>query len=119
MYVTCPFIQGPPKLQQDNRLQEFLQGEIRCQNFINQDLTFLQPSIIHGLQSHDEIVLSDNTTIEPTSITDQAHNQSQENTDFPPLASATETLHNRGCSNNTRALIQPVEPVLGITPEQQ
>ena len=113
VYASCPFMQGPPKLQQDKRPQEFLQDEIRCQHFINQDLTFLQLLIIHVPQPHNKTVLPDNTTIEPTSITDQAHNQSQENTDFPPPAYATETLCNRGHANNTRALVQLVEPVLG------
>ena len=38
---------SPPQLHKDRRLQEFLQDEISCQNFINQDLTFLQPSQIY------------------------------------------------------------------------
>ena len=37
----------PPQLYKNRRLQEFLQGEICCQNFINQDLTVLQPSQIY------------------------------------------------------------------------
>ena len=38
---------NPPQLHKDRRLQEFLQGEMCCQNFINQDLTFLQPFQIY------------------------------------------------------------------------
>ena len=41
------YVSDPPKVQQDKRFQEFLRGEIYCQNFISQDLTFLQPSVLH------------------------------------------------------------------------
>ena len=48
VYVNIPHIYEPPKIQQDKQLGEFLRGEIHCQNFISQDLTFLQPSVIHA-----------------------------------------------------------------------
>ena len=50
VYANIPCIYDLPKVQQNKQLEEFLRGEIHCQNFINQDLTFLQPSVIHTSQ---------------------------------------------------------------------
>ena len=50
VYINIPHIYEPPKIKQDKELEEFLRGEICCQNFINQDLRFLQPSVIHTPQ---------------------------------------------------------------------
>ena len=36
----------PPVVIHDRALTEFLAGKDRCSKFINQDLTFLQPSVI-------------------------------------------------------------------------
>ena len=41
VYTNFPCRNNPPKVQHDKQLEEFLRGEICCQNFINQDLTFL------------------------------------------------------------------------------
>ena len=40
-------ISDAPRLHGDKQLEEFLIGEEHCHNFINQDLTFLQPSTIN------------------------------------------------------------------------
>ena len=40
VYANTPHIYDPPRVQHNKQLEEFLRGEIRCQNFINQDLTF-------------------------------------------------------------------------------
>ena len=45
--TSIPYVFDPPKVQQDKCFQEFLRGKIHCQNFINQDLTFLQLSVLH------------------------------------------------------------------------
>ena len=42
--VSTPQISDTPRLHRDKQLEEFLMGEEHCHNFINQDLTFLQPS---------------------------------------------------------------------------
>ena len=63
MYINILHIYEPPKIKQDKELEEFLRGEIRCQNFINQDLTFLQPSVIHTpQQKENKTVVERNTT---------------------------------------------------------
>ena len=62
VYVNIPHIHEPPKIQQDKQLEEFLRGEICCQNFINQDLTFLQPSVIHASQPKEDSTLPERNT---------------------------------------------------------
>ena len=44
VYANIPHVYNPSKVQHDKQLEEFLRDEIHCQNFINQDLTFLQLS---------------------------------------------------------------------------
>ena len=44
--ITQQQINNPPVVHNDRALKEFIQGEERCQKFINQDLTFLQDSHI-------------------------------------------------------------------------
>ena len=51
MHIHVPWILELPEVKHDRELEEFLRGEKHCQNFINQDLTFLQPSIIHSLRT--------------------------------------------------------------------
>ena len=47
VHTYLPQILELPEVKRDRELEEFLKGEQCCQNFINRDLTFLQPSIIH------------------------------------------------------------------------
>ena len=63
MYANIPHIYDPLKVQQDKQLEEFLRGEIRYQNFINKDLRFLQPSVIH--MEGDSILPERDTTAVP------------------------------------------------------
>ena len=78
MYANIPRIYYPPKVQQDKQLEEFLRGEIHCQNSINQDLTFLQPSVIHASQPKEDSILPEKNTIAVPPITTQENNLSQE-----------------------------------------
>ena len=39
-------ISEPLQLQGDTQLEEFIKSEVRCRNFINQNLSFLQPSTV-------------------------------------------------------------------------
>ena len=89
----------PSKVQHDKQLEKFLRGEIRCQNFINQDLTFSQPK-------EDSVVPEKNTIAVPL-ITPQENN------------SPAEALYDRNRGNITVAPIQPVELVVGLTLEAQ
>ena len=117
--ASIPYILDPPKVQQDKQFQEFLRGKICCQNFINQDQTFLQPSVLHVTQPKEDSILPEAITIEVPSITPQESNSHQElNANCSP-ASSVEVLYDRNRSNNRTALIQPVEPVVGLTPEEQ
>ena len=68
VYVNIPHIYELPKIQQDKQLEEFLRGEVHCQNFINQDLTFLQPSVIHTPQLKENKTLSQGNAIEISPI---------------------------------------------------
>ena len=78
MYANIPCICQPPELQHDKQLKEFLRGEIHCQNFINQDLTFLQHSVIHASQPKEDGILPEENiiTIPPTAT--QENNSPQE-----------------------------------------
>ena len=74
VYANIPRICHPLKVQQDKQLEELLRGEIYCQNFINQDLTFLQPSVIHASQPKEDSILPERNTIAVPPITTQENN---------------------------------------------
>ena len=78
MYVNIPHIYEPPKTHQDKQLEEFLRGEICCQNFINQDLTFLQPSVIHAPKLRKEKILPQDNTTEASPLETLEENPPQE-----------------------------------------
>ena len=80
MYASILHIFDPPKVQQDKQLEEFLRGQIRCQNFINQDLTFLQPSVIHATQPIEDSILPAKNTIVILPTATQENNLPQEQT---------------------------------------
>ena len=112
-----PHIFDPPKVQQNKKLEEFLRGKICCQNFINQDLTFLQPPVIHVTQPKEDSILPEVTTIEVPLITPQENNSHQELNTNSLQVSSVEVLYDRTRGNNRTAPIQPDKPVLGLTPE--
>ena len=106
----------PPKIQQDNHFQAFLRGKIPCQNFINQDLTFLQLSLLHVTQPKEDSILPEAITTEVPSITSQESNSNQELNANRTPASSVEVLYDRNRGNNRTA---PIQPVAGMTPEEQ
>ena len=116
VYANIPHIYDPLKIEQDKQLEEFLRGEICCQNFINQDLTFLQPSVI---QPKENKTLPERNTIAVPPIEILENNPPQEQDLNFQQASPAEALFDRSQSSNTAAPIQPVEPVVGLTPEEQ
>ena len=117
--TSIPYIFDTQKVQQDKCFQEFLRGKIHCQNFINQDLTFLQLSVLHVTQSKEDSILPEAITTKVPSIAPQESNSNQElNANCSP-ASLVEVLYDRNRGNNRTAPIQPVEPVVGLTPEEQ
>ena len=119
MYANIPHMYDQPKVQLDQQLEEFLKGEIHGQNFINQDLTFLQPSVIHASQPKEDGILPEKNTIAVPSIAPQENNSPQEQDANSLQVLTAETLFDRSRANNTVAPIQPVEPVVGLTLEEQ
>ena len=119
MDVNIPHIYEPLQMQQDKQLEEFLRGEICCQNFINQYLTFLQPSLIHTPQPKENKTLPKRNTIEVAPIAILENNSPQAQDRNPQQALAAEALYDSSWSINTAAPIQPVELVIGLTPEEQ
>ena len=111
--VSTLQISEAPILYQDKWLEEFLRGEECCHNFINQDLTFLQPSTVYE------------TTV--SVITVQENNQPQEEDSNSPHSSLTELSYDSTSIVNRPAPIHPVEPapiqpvesVIGLTTEEQ
>ena len=92
MYANIPCIYDLLKVQQDKQLEEFLRGEICCQSFINQDLTFLQPSVIHASQPKEVSLLPKRNTIAVPPIGTQENNHPRNKTQTPPQASPAEAL---------------------------
>ena len=78
MNTSILYIFDLPKVQQDKHFQEFLTGKIRCQNFIDQDLTFLQPSVLYVTQPKEDSMLPDAITTEVPSIAPQESDSNQE-----------------------------------------
>ena len=88
-----------PVAKSDRALLEFINGEDRCTKFINQDLTFLQPSEINHLFRFDE----------------RNTNPHQKAQDQRKLVQLPQNTQQYGHANTQ---VQTVEPTLGITPEQ-
>ena len=104
-----------PRLHTDKQLEEFLIGEIRSCNFINQDLTFLQPPTIYETETKEDSMLPEpNPTEEPLN-TSQETKQPQEGDSNPSQASPAELSYDKTRIPNRPAPIQPVEPVVGLT----
>ena len=95
MYANIPCLCQLPKVQHDKQLEEFLRGEIRCQNFINQDLTFLQLSVIHASQPNEDSILPEKNTIATLHTTTQENNLPQEQDPNSPQVLPAEALYDR------------------------
>ena len=117
--VNTLHISDASRLHRDKQLEEFLIGEIHCHNFINQDLTFLHPSIIYETTTKEDSILPmSNPTAVPLN-TSQETNQPQEEDSNPSQASLAELFFNTTRIANRPTPKQPVEPVLGLIPEEQ
>ena len=105
MYADIPHAYDLPKVQQDKQLEEFLKGEICSQNFINQDLTFLQPSVIHASPPKENSILPEKNTRAVPPITTQENNLPQEQDTNSLQVLPAEALYDRSRINNTAAPI--------------
>ena len=129
MPVTISTLQisEAPILHQDKQLEEFLIGEECCHNFINQDLTFLQPSTVYETTTLEDSISSASDSTEVSLNTVQENNQPQEEDINSPHSSLTELFYDFIRIVNRPAPIQPVEPapiqsvepVIGLTTEEQ
>ena len=101
-------ISEAPILYQDKQLQEFLIGEEHCRNFINQDLTFLRPSTVYETTELDDSIslASDSTKVSVITVQENQLQEKDSNYDSTRIV-------------NRPAPIQPVEPVIGLTTEEQ
>ena len=68
-------ISEAPILHQDKQLEEFLLGEEHCHNFINQDLTFLQPSTVYETTTLENSMSSESNSTDVSLNTVQEINQ--------------------------------------------
>ena len=117
--VNTLHISDAPRLHRDKQLEEFLTGEECCHNFINQDLTFLQPSTVYEASTQEKSILPESNPTEVPSNTSQQIDQPQEEDSNPSQASLAELFYDRTTTTNRPAPIQPVEPVVGLTPKEQ
>ena len=125
--VSTLHIYDAPLLYWDQQLQEFLDSEECCHNFINQDLTFLQPSTIYQITASDDSQSTVSDSADASIITVVENNPSQEvdsTSSFILVTALSNDLVNTDYSHTPIQLaepvpIQPVEPVIGLTTEEQ
>ena len=112
-------------------MQEFLHGEECCHNFINQDLTFLQPSTVYEMTASDDSLSTASDSTDASIITVKENSPSQEvasNSSLTSVTALSDDIANIDYNidyNHTPiqpvepAPIHPVEPVIGLTTEEQ
>ena len=108
-------------------MQEFLDGEEHCHNFINQDLRFLHPSTIYHVTDTNDNQSIASDSIDLSILTVIENDQSQEVDSTPAFTSMTTLPENsvRTDYDHTPiqsvepSPIQPVEPVIALTAEEQ
>ena len=125
--VSTVYAYDTPIVYRDQQLQEFLDREECYRNFINQDLSFLQPSAIyHMIATEDNQSIATDSTHESI-LTVIDNDQSQEVDSTPAFTSATALSEDLECTDYDHTPIQlvqtlpiqPVEPVIGLTEEEQ
>ena len=98
-----------------------------CCNFINQDLTFLQPSTIYQMTDTDDNQSTGSDSMDTSILTVIENNKSQKVGSTPAFTSVTalsQDLVNTDYDHTPiqsvePAPIQPVEAVIGLTTEEQ
>ena len=79
----------------------------------------MQPSTIYETKTKEDSILPEPNPTEVPLNTSQETNQSQEEDSNPSQASLAELSDNRTRITNRPAPIQPVKPVVDLTPEEQ
>ena len=108
-------------------MHKFLDGEECCHNFINQDLTFLQHSTNYQTTASDDSQSTASDSTDASIITVEENNPSQEvdiSSSFTLVTALSDDFVNTDYSHIPiqsiePAPIQPVEPVIGPTTEEQ
>ena len=108
-------------------MQEFLDSEECCHNFINQDLTFLQPSTVYKTTASNNSQSTASDSTDASIITFIEDNPSQKvasTSSFTSVTALSDDLVNTDYSHIPIQLVepastQPVEPVSGLTTEEQ
>ena len=125
--VSTPQAYDTPIVYRDQQLQEFLNREECCHNFINQNLSFLQTSIVyHTTDAEDNLSIASGASDESV-LTVIENDQSHEVDSTPTFMSATALPEGLECIEYDHtliqlvkpSLIQPVEPIIGLTEEEQ
>ena len=125
--VSTLHVYDTPLLYQDQQLQEFLNGEEHCCNFINQDLTFFRPSTVYQMTDADDNQSTASYSTDASIVTVIENDQSQEVDSDSAFTSETALPEDFVCNDYDHipiqsvepSLIQPVEPVIGLTAEEQ
>ena len=125
--VSTFHVYATPTVYQGQQLQEFLDGEEHCCNFINQDLLFLQPSSVYHMtdtENNQSIASnSSNESVLTVIESDQSHEIDSTPT-FTSTSALPEDLQHIDYDHILIQLvqpspIQPVEPVIRFTEEEQ
>ena len=103
-------ISEAPILYRDQQLQEFLIGEECCRNFINQDLTFQQPSTVYDTMELEDSISTASDSTDASVITVRENNPPQEEDSNSPHSSLTALSYDSISTDNSAAPVQPVEP---------
>ena len=83
-------------------------------------MTFPQPSLIHAPQTQSpDVPLQETAEQLATANSEEYQEVYQHPEDNSPQPSAIHVIYNRNKSTNPTALIQPVEPVIGLNQEEQ
>ena len=125
--VSTLYIYDTPTVYQDQQLQEFLDGEEHCHNFINQDLTFLQPSAIYHMTDAEDNQSIASDSSDESALTVIENDQSHEVDSTPTFTSTTALPEDLECIDYDHiqiqsihpSLIQPLEPVIRLTDQEQ
>ena len=87
--VSTFHVYDTPTVYQEQQLQKFLDGEEHCLNFINQDLSFLQPSTVyHTTDAEDNQSIASDSSDESV-LTVIENDQSREVDSTSTFTSAT------------------------------
>ena len=108
--VSTLHVYDTPIVYQDQQLQEFLDGEEHCRNFINQDLTFLQLfAIYHMTDAEDnQSIASDSTDKSILTVIENDHSQDVDST--PAFTLATTLPEDFVPTDYDHTPIQSVQP---------